>query len=87
MLLRQSRRLKRPLKMDAAENKQYIANALSIIGVLMFGGVIFLLHQHEVHPSSRDIVIVLCGVLAGIVKDVYGFWFGSSAEKKELPAK
>ena len=39
-----------------------------------------MLHQHEVHPSARDIVMVLCGVMAGIVKDVYGYYFGSSAE-------
>ena len=48
-----------------------------------FVGTIYMLHQHEVHPSARDIVMVLCGVMAGIVKDVYGYYFGSSAEEKK----
>ena len=63
-----------------ADSKTVISSALAIIATVSFVGTIYMLHQHEVHPSARDIVMVLCGVMAGIVKDVYGYYFGSSAE-------
>ena len=63
-----------------ADSKTVISSALAIIATVSFVGTIYMLHQHEVQPSARDIVMVLCGVMAGIVKDVYGYYFGSSAE-------
>ena len=62
------------------DSKIIVSSSLAIIATISFVGTIYMLHQHEVHPSSRDIVMVLCGVMAGIVKDVYGYYFGSSAE-------
>ena len=72
--------------MNAAQNKIIVSNALSIMGVLMFGGVIYVLHSGEVHPSSRDIVMVCVGVLASTYKEIFGYWLGSSAEG-EKPEK
>ena len=63
-----------------ADSKTVISSALAIIATVSFVGTIYMLHQHEVHPSARDIDMVLCGVMAGIVNDVYGYYFGSSAE-------
>ena len=48
--------------------------------MLGFLGTIYMLHQHELQESSRDIVMVLMGVMAGVVKDVYSYFFGSSAK-------
>ena len=66
--------------MNAAQNKIIVSNALSIIGVVMVGSVIYVLHSGEVHPSSRDIVMVCVGVLASTYKEIFGYWLGSSAE-------
>ena len=63
--------------------KAIVSSILAIAATVSFVGTIYMLHQHEVHPSARDIVMVLCGVMAGIVKDVYGYYFGSSAEEKK----
>ena len=66
-----------------ADSKTVVSSVLAIVATVSFVGTIYMLHQHEVHPSARDIVMVLCGVMAGIVKDVYGYYFGSSAEEKK----
>ena len=50
-----------------ADSKTIISSTLAIIATVAFVGTIYMLHQHEVHPSARDIVMVLCGVMAGIV--------------------
>ena len=66
-----------------SDTKANVISILAIAATVAFVGTIYMLHQHEVHPSARDIVMVLCGVMAGIVKDVYGYYFGSSAEEKK----
>ena len=66
-----------------SDTKANVISILAIAATVSFVGTIYMLHQHEVHPSARDIVMVLCGVMAGIVKDVYGYYFGSSAEEKK----
>ena len=66
-----------------SDTKAIVSSILAIAATVSFVGTIYMLHQHEVHPSARDIVMVLCGVMAGIVKDVYVYYFGSSAEEKK----
>ena len=66
-----------------SDTKAIVSSILAIAATVSFVGTIYMLHQHEVHPSARDIVMVLCGVMAGIVKDGYGYYFGSSAEEKK----
>ena len=68
-----------------ADSKTVVSSVLAIVATVSFVGTIYMLHQHEVHPSARDIVMVLCGVMAGIVKYVYGYYFGSSAEGEKTP--
>jgi hypothetical protein len=45
-----------------------------------FLGTIYLLSVHEIKEGARDIIMVLTGVMAGIAKDVYSYFFGSSAK-------
>ena len=66
-----------------SDTKAIVSSILAIAATVSIVGTIYMLHQHEVHPSARDIDMVLCGVMAGIVKDVYGYYFGSSAEEKK----
>ena len=59
---------------------EWLSASLALIAMLGFLGTIYMLHQHEIQDSSRDIIMVLTGVMAGIAKDVYSYFFGSSAK-------
>ena len=62
------------------KGSEWLPASLALLAMLGFLGTIFMLHQHELQESSRDIVMVLMGVMAGVVKDVYSYFFGSSAK-------
>ena len=64
--------------MDNETHKDIMQSILSLCAVVGFLGTLWMLHQHEIQQSARDIIMVLTGVLAGIVKEVYGYFFGSS---------
>jgi hypothetical protein len=57
--------------------------------ILAYGAVaalivsIFLAHFTTLEQPQRDLVIFFAGVIAGLVKDVYSFEFGSSRGSKE----
>lgn len=66
-----------------------VANRKNVRGdFLAYGAVIALivciiaLFIAEVPPSSRDLLLVTLGALVTIVKDVYGFEFGSSKDSQ-----
>lgn len=53
----------------------------TILAILIFFalvGCIAGLYLRELPPGARDILLVLIGVVAALVKDVYGYYFGSS---------
>ena len=69
--------------MEKGSFKGWLA-ALVTIGFL---GCIFTLFAQPMSEPSKDVLLVLIGALVGIVKDVYGYYFGSSegsARKTEL---
>ena len=65
---------------EVSEPKDCLKSSLALLSMVGFLGTIFLFHQHEIQDSSRDIIMVLTGVMAGIAKDVYSYFFGSSAK-------
>ena len=65
---------------EIMEPKDWLKSSLALLSMIGFLGTIFLLHQHEIQESSRDIIMLLTGVMAGIAKDVYSYFFGSSAK-------
>jgi len=62
------------------KESEWLPAVLALLAMLGFLGTIYMLHQYELRESSRDIVMVLMGVMAGVVKDVYSYFFGSSAK-------
>tara|TARA_Y100001949_G_C15765486_1_gene234059 strand:+ start:316 stop:540 length:225 start_codon:yes stop_codon:yes gene_type:complete len=68
------------MKMVDIKSTEWLTASLALLAMLGFLGTIYMLHQHELQESSRDIVMVLMGVMAGVVKDVYSYFFGSSAK-------
>lgn len=59
---------------DTKGFKAYMA-LLVTAGML---AVIFSLMQMEVPSSAKDVLLVVLGALVAIVKDVFGYYFGSS---------
>lgn len=59
--------------------KDWMPDALSIICVGAFVACLFALIRHEVSSASRDAFMFMLGILAKMVADVYGYYFGSSA--------
>lgn len=51
---------------------------LAILIFFALVGCIAGLYLRELPPGARDILLVLLGVVAALVKDVYGYYFGSS---------
>ena len=52
--------------------------AIAIIGFIALMGLLFL--GPEISSGERDLVMIMTGALISIVKDVYGFEFGSSKD-------
>lgn len=52
--------------------------AYAAVGALC--ACVLLLFFREIPQSSRELLLVLTGALVAIVKDVYGFEFGSSKD-------
>ncbi|MHC1697776.1 MAG: hypothetical protein AB9919_06910 [Geobacteraceae bacterium] len=53
----------------------------SILAILAFVGVLACLiglFFAQLPEGARDIILILVGVMATLVKDVYGYYFGSS---------
>lgn len=59
--------------------KDWMPNVLALICVSAFVGCLFALIKHDIASASRDAFMFLLGILAKMVADVYGYYFGSSA--------
>ena len=62
------------------EPRDWLKSSLALLSMIGFLGTIYLLSIHEIKEGARDIIMVLTGVMAGIAKDVYSYFFGSSAK-------
>lgn len=63
---------------------------LAVLAIIGFMACILILFQTPIPEASKDVLLVLIGALVGVVKDVFGFYFGSSegsARKTELMAQ
>jgi hypothetical protein len=65
----------------------------ALLGLLVIAGffavVFILIYSPGINPTVKDILLILLGCLVTLVKDVYGYYFGSSegsAKKTELLA-
>ena len=64
----------------SVEPRDWLKSSLALLSMIGFLGTIYLLSVHEIKEGARDIIMVLTGVMAGIAKDVYSYFFGSSAK-------
>lgn len=62
---------------------------LAVLAVITFIICLYLLFFKAIPEGSKDVLLIVAGALIVIVKDVYGYYFGSSegsARKTELLA-
>lgn len=62
---------------------------LAVLAVITFIICLYLLFFQPIPEGSKDVLLIVAGALIVIVKDVYGYYFGSSegsARKTELLA-
>lgn len=65
-----------------AGKKNFRGDILAYAAMGALVGVILLLFVFKVPQESREILLVVLGALVAIVKDVYGFEFGSSKDSQ-----
>ena len=58
---------------------EQLKRELSLIAILAFVAMLFIVCFAPVKDSAHDLLLVLLGTLVGVVKDVYCFYFGSSS--------
>lgn len=66
----------------AAGKKNFRGDILAYAAMGALVGCILLLFVFKVPQESREILLVVLGALVAIVKDVYGFEFGSSKDSQ-----
>lgn len=59
--------------------RSYLPAVLAILAVTTLGFCIYMVGFHNLPVTGKDAMEILLGVVAGISKDVYGYYFGSSA--------
>ena len=64
------------------KNTEWLSASLALLAMVGFLGIIYMLHQHELQESSRDIVMVLMGVMAGSSKRCIQLFFRVKCERK-----
>ena len=67
--------------LQSTGHRDYLQGTLALLGVLGLGYAFYLLFHFPVQATSRDIILVLVGVVSKIVGDVYAYYFGSSRVK------
>jgi hypothetical protein len=77
---RQSAR-ERDAQIQVATGRNRRGDLLAAVAIAGFIGLMILLFLGpEISSGERDLVMIMTGALIGIVKDVYGFEFGSSKD-------
>jgi len=78
----------RVMNVAMQDTKQaWVQPTLSFLAVFGFFATLAGLYLGDaVDASTRDILLVLIGILGAVFKDVYGFYFGSSKGSKDKDA-
>lgn len=60
--------------METKKLKGYFATVM----IVAFIAILIMLLEKRVPSENNDVLMVLLGAMVGIVKDLYGYYFGSS---------
>lgn len=60
--------------MDSKRFKSWLA----VFAIIAFIGLMFHLLYQKVPSENNDVMMILLGALTAIVKDLYGYYFGTS---------
>lgn len=65
------------------QTRSYSMPALAFLGVAVLGLCIYMVGFRELPASGHDAMMILLGIVSAVVKDIYGYFFGSSAGSAE----
>lgn len=66
------------------KKKEIIPSLLAIFAVVCFTGMLYsVMHGADVASGMKDTFLILVGAAITTFKDVYGYYFGSSAGSKQ----
>lgn len=68
----------RDIEYVKAKQHNFRADFLAVAAVSAFIWVLYVLLNHGIPPDNKEIFVYLMGILTAMVKDLYGFEFGSS---------
>jgi len=74
----------REVEIAKTGKKDWIPKALAVAAVFAFMGCLYALFTRTIpEGAARDVLMMLIGALIAIVKDLYGYYFGSSSGSSE----
>lgn len=74
----------REVEIAKSGKKDWIPASLAILAVVAFLGCLYALFTRAIPDgAARDVLMMLIGALIAIVKDLYGYYFGSSSGSSE----
>lgn len=59
------------------------SDLLALSAVLMFSAALVGLFKVDFPDGNKEVILVVIGALVAILKDVYGYYFGSSANARQ----
>ena len=68
----------REVELAKAGQKNYMLYFLAGLAILLMSGLTFYILKNDVPQGIRDMVMMIVGAVLAIVKDIYGYYFGSS---------
>lgn len=68
----------REIELAKSGQKNYMLYILSALAIALLASLTFYILRHEVPQGIRDMVMMIVGAVLAIVKDIYGYYFGSS---------
>ena len=79
----------REIEIAKLGKKNYIMPILATLAIVGFGWVMVRLFNKDIDNDNRDLIMMLVGALIAQVKDIYGYYFGSSfgSHNKDLMRK
>ena len=73
---------KREIEVAKTGKKDYMFNITGLVGLGVFVFIVYAITAIEIPEDNKEVWIHLIGICEGIVLSIFGFFYGSSSDKK-----
>jgi len=73
---------KREIEVAKTGKKDYMFNITGLVGLGVFIFIVYAITAIEIPADNKEVWIHLIGICEGIVLSIFGFFYGSSSDKK-----